>query len=164
MRNSRITYRRRRHATAEHILDLVALVPWWGSLLFAILSYIVTHQLRASLGDTASKPGASVQFPVTFTAAAVAQYALPAFFVVCSALSALRRTKLKKVGLSGAPLRNKPRKAPREQQDLSTRQAVVCPECNAPMVRRTAKRTDASGSYFWGCTGFPDCRGTRPYP
>lgn len=40
-------------------------------------------------------------------------------------------------------------------------QAVSCPVCSKPMVRRTAKRGAHAGSEFWGCTGYPACRGTR---
>lgn len=36
-----------------------------------------------------------------------------------------------------------------------------CPTCSKPMVQRTAKRGNSSGNAFWGCTGYPSCRGTR---
>lgn len=39
---------------------------------------------------------------------------------------------------------------------------TVCPLCTKPMVRRTAKRGANAGGEFWGCTGYPACRGTRP--
>jgi restriction system protein len=38
----------------------------------------------------------------------------------------------------------------------------TCPVCSKAMVLRTAKRGASAGSAFWGCTGFPSCRGTRP--
>lgn len=41
-------------------------------------------------------------------------------------------------------------------------QAIACPVCAKSMVRRTAKRGANAGREFWGCTGYPDCRGTRP--
>lgn len=41
-------------------------------------------------------------------------------------------------------------------------QATACPLCSKPMVRRTAKRGANAGGEFWGCTGYPACRGTRP--
>jgi restriction system protein len=41
---------------------------------------------------------------------------------------------------------------------LATRQ---CPICDGSMVRRTARKGASVGSEFWGCTGFPKCRGTR---
>lgn len=37
---------------------------------------------------------------------------------------------------------------------------IACPSCGAPMSLRTNKGT---GSKFWGCTSYPECRGTRPH-
>ena len=33
-----------------------------------------------------------------------------------------------------------------------------CPECGATMMRRANRRT---GDYFFGCSRYPDCTGTR---
>lgn len=38
----------------------------------------------------------------------------------------------------------------------------ACGLCARPMVLRTARRGPNAGRGFWGCSGFPDCRGTRP--
>lgn len=38
----------------------------------------------------------------------------------------------------------------------------ACPACGAAMVKRVAKRGPTAGQPFWGCSLFPDCRGTRP--
>jgi len=35
--------------------------------------------------------------------------------------------------------------------------APACPACGKPMKRRNSAR-----GAFWGCTGFPECKGTRP--
>lgn len=40
--------------------------------------------------------------------------------------------------------------------------APSCPICTKAMVRRTAKRGANAGSEFWGCSGYPSCKGTRP--
>jgi restriction system protein len=37
-----------------------------------------------------------------------------------------------------------------------------CPVCSKAMVKRTAKKGANAGQTFWGCTGYPSCRGTRP--
>jgi restriction system protein len=37
-----------------------------------------------------------------------------------------------------------------------------CPVCSKSMVQRTAKKGANAGQSFWGCTGYPSCRGTRP--
>ena len=39
---------------------------------------------------------------------------------------------------------------------------VFCPSCSSAMVRRVAKKGANAGKAFWGCTGYPTCRGTRP--
>lgn len=36
-----------------------------------------------------------------------------------------------------------------------------CPLCGSAMVLRTAKRGENAGEKFWGCSKFPQCRGTR---
>ena len=36
----------------------------------------------------------------------------------------------------------------------------ACPACSKPMIKRTARRGANAGDEFWGCTGFPACRGT----
>jgi restriction system protein len=37
----------------------------------------------------------------------------------------------------------------------------TCPQCGAHMVERKASRGPAAGEYFWGCSRYPKCRGTR---
>jgi restriction system protein len=40
--------------------------------------------------------------------------------------------------------------------------APCCPKCKREMIQRTAKSGRNAGEIFWGCHGFPACRGTRP--
>ena len=40
--------------------------------------------------------------------------------------------------------------------------APPCPLCGKLMVVRTAKQGPRPGSQFWGCTGYPTCKGTQP--
>ena len=37
--------------------------------------------------------------------------------------------------------------------------APTCPRCGEPMERRTNRKT---GSQFYGCPNYPECKGTRP--
>ena len=39
--------------------------------------------------------------------------------------------------------------------------APLCPICGKPMIRRTIKRGSKAGQQFWGCSGYPECQGTR---
>ena len=40
--------------------------------------------------------------------------------------------------------------------------APECPDCGKPMARRRAASGPNAGTEFWGCTGYPACRGVRP--
>ena len=37
----------------------------------------------------------------------------------------------------------------------------TCPNCGSSMVKRLAKRGRNAGNYFWGCSRYPRCKGTR---
>ena len=37
----------------------------------------------------------------------------------------------------------------------------ACPECGRPMRLRTAKSGPSAGKPFWGCSGYPECKGRR---
>ena len=37
-----------------------------------------------------------------------------------------------------------------------------CPHCGREMVLRTAEKGPKAGTRYWGCSGFPTCKGTRP--
>lgn len=36
-----------------------------------------------------------------------------------------------------------------------------CPRCGSPMIKRLASRGRNAGGFFWGCTRYPGCKGTR---
>ncbi len=55
-----------------------------------------------------------------------------------------------------------PAPSPTAPPDAPATPPAACPVCAKPMVRRTAKRGANAGSAFWGCSGYPACRGTRP--
>jgi restriction system protein len=38
----------------------------------------------------------------------------------------------------------------------------ACPCCGKPMRQRTARKGPRAGQKFWGCSAYPDCKGTRP--
>ncbi len=50
----------------------------------------------------------------------------------------------------------------RDPLSVITTGAPFCPECQSRMVKRKAKRGANAGQAFWGCTRYPDCKGTRP--
>lgn len=42
-------------------------------------------------------------------------------------------------------------------------ESPACPKCGKPMRLRTAKQGSNAGNQFWGCSGYPECRGTVSY-
>lgn len=50
----------------------------------------------------------------------------------------------------------------RDPLSVMTMGAPFCPECQSRMVKRQVKRGANAGKAFWGCTRYPECRGTRP--
>jgi restriction system protein len=51
--------------------------------------------------------------------------------------------------------------APVGEAEPPTTNTPSCPLCRKPMVIRTARRGTNAGSQFWGCSGYPACKGTR---
>jgi restriction system protein len=55
--------------------------------------------------------------------------------------------------------RERARRAETEQE--AKPQVAPCPLCGRVMVLRTARKGRHAGSQFWGCSGYPECKGTR---
>lgn len=50
-------------------------------------------------------------------------------------------------------------KPEKRSYNVGVTSVIHCPKCNAPMVKRKAKRGPNAGNEFWGCSKFPKCRG-----
>ncbi len=61
--------------------------------------------------------------------------------------------------LATARLAHRRKKDPSDPPDQSD-PIPTCPQCGALMALRTAKSGKNAGSQFWGCTKYPDCKGT----
>jgi four helix bundle suffix protein len=49
-----------------------------------------------------------------------------------------------------------------DQTDRTDRDFPKCPQCGKLMTLRTARQGKNQDSKFWGCTGYPDCKGAVP--
>lgn len=47
-------------------------------------------------------------------------------------------------------------------KSLNNNKSVSCPLCESPMVKRKVQKGAQAGNQFWGCTAYPNCKGTRP--
>ncbi|PJF41262.1 MAG: topoisomerase [Phototrophicales bacterium] len=50
--------------------------------------------------------------------------------------------------------------SPSSETTENTSENPSCPKCGSVMVLRIARRGDYAGRRFWGCSNYPDCRGT----
>jgi four helix bundle suffix protein len=67
--------------------------------------------------------------------------------------------------LATARLQRRSRRNPSDPSDRSDQSdqsdpIPQCPRCGKPMALRTAKTGPHAGRQFWGCTAYPDCKGT----
>jgi four helix bundle suffix protein len=53
------------------------------------------------------------------------------------------------------------RVAERRKSPQTTEAAPACPLGGKPLVVRTSRKGPETGSQFWGCSGYPACKGTR---
>lgn len=61
-----------------------------------------------------------------------------------------------------ASARSSEKKAMKHQTDPPDTKAPACKLCGKPMALRTARKGKSEGISFWGCTGYPECKGTMP--
>jgi len=62
------------------------------------------------------------------------------------------------------PINDETRRTINELRELvrnPTSNGITCPLCGSVMHKRLAKKGPRSGKYFWGCSKYPTCRGTR---
>ena len=83
-------------------------------------------------------------------------------------ISALERDFVQEGGyseqLAAARMAERRKQEQTDQADLTDRtgKAPNCPQCGKPMALRTARKGARAGSQFWGCSGYPVCKGARP--
>ena len=51
---------------------------------------------------------------------------------------------------------------PARRVEQPERDPPACPQCDEPMVLRTARRGKNAGNQFWGCSAYPQCKGILP--
>jgi four helix bundle suffix protein len=84
-----------------------------------------------------------------------------AAYLLRKQLQSQERTFVKDGGFSERlyTVRSRVRSEKSDKSDSSD--SPSCPVCNKPMTRRKARSGSRTGEEFWGCTGYPACKGLR---
>lgn len=159
--------RRNKSSVFEDIIHLIAKLPWWAGLLIALVSYLWLHSV-ASKPIPTPVPGIQhmgdvVANQMWLTFATFLQYIIPICSLIGAGVSAYYKVtnKTANTEIKEAPSR---KTYSQKNESVSTRQSQAtpeCPQCGGAMVKRTAKKGSNAGESFWGCTGYPKCKGTR---
>jgi len=88
--------RKRKTSTAEDLMDLVAMLPWWAGIALALTSYMVLHSIAIRPLPAAQSPQQIGQLATTAIWQGLAtggQYILPLICLAGAAISAVRKRR-----------------------------------------------------------------------
>ena len=81
----------------------------------------------------------------------------------CPLLNVVTAGAAPQAALSANPIRPEPAASPKEMPiPIPEDAAVICPACQAGMVKRQARKGPNEGKWFWACSTFPKCRKAIP--
>lgn len=86
--------RKRKSSPAEDLLDLISVLPWWGGVALALVSYFVLHALAAPVPAAPAQPGQIGQLVSRMLWQSLAyygQFILPMLCLVGAVISAFKR-------------------------------------------------------------------------
>jgi restriction system protein len=150
--------RKNKSSPAEDFIVVASKLPWWVSLILAVGGYFLLHAYASQTIVASSAPGKAMDFVIPSMLKGLAtfgQYVLPLLLTIAAGLSWY---KARKDSATPRPVFGEGRKS----SPVVSSQSPNCPVCSSAMKLRNAKRGANAGSSFWGCTGYPQCKGTRP--
>lgn len=159
--------RRNKSSVFEDIIQLIAKLPWWAGLLIALVSYLWLHSVASKPIPTSAlgiqHMGDVVASQMWLTFATFLQYIIPICSLIGAGVSAYYKATNK---TSDKVMKETPPRKAYQQKNASenlqqTQSTPECPQCGSAMVKRTARKGSNAGESFWGCTGYPKCKGTR---
>lgn len=149
--------RRGKSSPAEDFIAIASKLPWWLSLLLAVVGYFVLHAYASQSIEVSTVPGKSMDFIIPAMMKGIAnfgQYLLPMLLVIAAGASWYNSRKSEATKNPGSGMS-------RNANPFSSQQSPDCPVCASAMLRREAKRGANAGNSFWGCSNYPRCKGTR---
>lgn len=159
---------RKRTSSFEDIVVVIARLPWWIGVGLALVFYVWLHHVatepaQASPTDL-KQMGTFVTGQIWVNFASFLQFILPIACLFGAGISAYKKSgKEADQDIKGSEERTI--RAPQQRKARQERASSVaqnsCPVCGAQMIKRIAKKGSNAGEAFWGCSNFPQCRGTR---
>ncbi len=143
----------------DMIFDLCLIGPWWlgpiiAGVIFAAMKWLSPWWFAADPDNIMTRTFSQVMGGAAVKAA-------PWTALVVLLIWAMARFKVWAERPPAVPGRH-PEPASTKTSAVKPDQTPACPTCGAAMKVRTAQRGQNAGSQFWGCSRYPDCKGTRP--
>ncbi|WP_457665975.1 restriction endonuclease [Thiolapillus sp.] len=91
---------KRKQSLFEGLIELAAQLPWWAGVLLAAISYVIIHHFAVQPMVATTTPGQfsqAITVNISQTLATIFQYILPGGFLIGALVSALKRTKRKRL-------------------------------------------------------------------
>jgi len=149
--------RRNKSSPAEDFIVVASKLPWWASLLLAVVCYLVLRAYANQPIVISTAPGKSMDYLLPAMLKGIAtfgQYVLPILLVIAAGVSWYKSRKAETTQQPASGLGSKP-------SPVSNQQSPSCPVCSSAMILREAKRGANAGKSFFGCSDYPRCKGTR---
>lgn len=128
-----------RKSPLEDLLTMLVKLPWWVGVATAAVFWVIGLIVMSGTPRDTIQGAIRPMYKMMFNGLAI-------FALIAAGVSAL-------MSLSK-------RKAHDDQREIGSNK--TCPQCGCPMVLKTAKRGSNAGGAFYGCSRYPDCKGTRP--
>jgi hypothetical protein len=149
---------RRRKSGGEEFLDFLAASPWWMGLVCAVVAFVFLWFVVPAVVQAGPSPDEVSHRPATDLLSMLSRgLAWPAA-VMIALLGLVAKGVRFLIGEADSTPTGKDGTRRSGGDDPAT---TACPQCHAPMVRKTARRGRHAGEPFWSCSRFPQCRGKR---
>ena len=155
--------RRNKTSTAEDWVEIASRLPWWAGLALAVVFYVVLHRVASQQVITAVQPGQMGEMVTQIawkTLATYGQYILPVLCLAGAGVSAWRRHE--RQALVSGVVASKAADALDGMTWQQFEKLVGEAFCLQGYSVTEIGGGGADGGEFWGCTGYPACRGVQP--
>lgn len=159
---------RKRTSAFEDFIEIIAKLPWWLGAALALILYVWLHHVASQPASPSpadlKQMGEFTRDQIWSALATFLQYILPICSLIGAAVSAYKQFASGKLPNRSTPTKKTSDvKFAKERGQFTAKENSTpnCDVCGASMVKRVAKKGANAGEGFWGCTRFPQCRGTR---